>query len=133
MRPPTPPAADPRVNPWRPRTALPRRARSGARPPRLQALVLALLAAACGHGAPPQLAEGDGVRIVAAQLGPGWHAATVGKIGDCTALLVPTPPPPQPPVRFTQVSFDSVTTLRRGAEVIPIEALRRAYGSCQPF
>jgi hypothetical protein len=57
----------------------------------------------------------------------------VGKIGDCTALLVPTPPPPEPPVRFTQVTFDSVTALRRGAQVIPVEALRRAYGSCRPF
>jgi hypothetical protein len=89
--------------------------------------------AGCTHAEPPRLAQGDSVRVVAAQLGPGWHAATVGKIGDCTALLVPTPPPPQSPTRFTHLSFDSVTTLRRGAETIPVEALRRAYGRCNPF
>jgi hypothetical protein len=125
MRPPTPPAADPPVNPRRPRPALPCRARPGARPPRFPALVLgAVLVAGCTRAEPPRLAQGDSVRVVAAQL---------GKIGDCTALLVPTPPPPHPPTRFTQLSFDSVTALSRGAETLPVEALRRAYGRCNPF
>lgn len=71
--------------------------------------------------------------ITAAYLGPGWHPATVGKLGDCIALLVPSPPPPAPPTRFDAVSFDSVTAVRRGGEALPVDALRRTYGGCTPF
>jgi hypothetical protein len=103
----------------------------------LCAVVTLVAAGACkGRGGgepPPLLSQGDTVQIAATHLGPGWHAGTVGTIGDCTALLVPTPPPPAPPVRFTAVPLDSVTALRKGPDLLPIDALRRAYGNCSPF
>lgn len=109
-----------------------------ARPHRLPRWTLCALLAtsACGrggHAPPPRLAQGDSVQLTARQLGPGWHAATVGQAGDCTALMVPDPSPPAPPVRFVVVSFDSVTALRRGGADLPVDPLREAYGGCSPF
>jgi len=118
---------------------MPCRTLPGARPPRIRRCrqVAALLAVtACGAAAregKATLAEGDRVQIAAASLGPGWHPGTVGKVGNCTTLLVSSPPPPAPPVRFTVVSLDSVTGIRREGRALSIAALRRAYGGCRPF
>jgi len=108
----------------------------GAWPPRpLPWCILAASLAACGGGEPRSatLAQGDSVQIEAAYLGPGWHPGTVGQIGECTALLVPSPPPPAQATRFDAVPFDSVTAIRRGGKALPAEVLRRTYGGCSPF
>jgi hypothetical protein len=90
------------------------------------------VASAChgGQSPAPLLAQGDSVQITAAQLGPGWHAGTVGMAGQCVALMVPSPPPPAAPTRFNVVSFKSVTAVRRGDQDLSVDALREAYGDC---
>ena len=107
----------------------------GARPPRLTSCILAAALAACAGGEtqPTTFAQGDSVEIQAAYLGTGWHRGTVGQVGDCTTLFVPSPPPPAQATRFNVVPFDSITAVRKGGQALSVDALRQAHGGCSPL
>ncbi|HEY7767967.1 MAG TPA: hypothetical protein VIB55_07275 [Longimicrobium sp.] len=50
------------------------------------------------------------VRVQARQLGPGWHAATVGRVGG-TCMTVMVGDPPEAPVRVDVVDFGDVAEM----------------------
>lgn len=105
----------------------------------------------------PRLRSSDTVQLMAPTLGPGWHTGTVGTVGNCLVLLIPSPPPPEAPQRFEVIFPSAATRLRvsaagakpsdgreqiRGAAAgaasqsnwmeISTSELRERYGNCEP-
>lgn len=101
---------------------------------------------------PPTLEYGARVRVASDRLGPGWHPAVVGTVGECVSLMVleegPTP-------SFSGVRYESLTALEvsslfpggeeqqqyqvgadtAGEEWRPqdVDEVRARYGGCLPF
>jgi hypothetical protein len=118
------------------------------------AVCLCVLQAACEGAAPPELPSGARVQFPSPRPAGQWTAAIVGKVGECTALMVPDDW--TAPNRFRVVRIDSVRELRistrydglpgddgrrrtvklppdtvgEGWTSLPLRALRARYGAC---
>lgn len=74
------------------------------------AAVMTALLCACSSDAVTEVGYAARVRVQARQLGPGWHAATVGRLGD-TCMTVMAGDPPDAPVRVDVVDFADVAEM----------------------
>ena len=74
------------------------------------AVCVCVLQAACKEEPPPELPSGARVQFTAPRPAGRWTAAIVGKVGECTALMVPDDW--TTPNRFRVVRIDSVQGLR---------------------
>jgi hypothetical protein len=68
------------------------------------------LLCACSPDTVTEVGYAARVRVQARQLGPGWHAATVGRLGD-TCMTVMVGDPPDAPVRLDVVDFADVAEM----------------------
>jgi hypothetical protein len=97
------------------------------------------------------------VRVQARQLGTGWHAATIGRVGE-TCMVAMVGEPADRPVRFKVVDFSDVTemlvsdpynglqdpngtvrkwtpaadTTREQWRKVDLDTIREKHGNCSP-
>lgn len=68
------------------------------------------LLSSCGPQAAAGVGEGARVRLQARSLGPAWHQATIGAVGDCMAAMIGEPP--EQPVRMKVIKLEDVTRMQ---------------------
>jgi hypothetical protein len=92
------------------------------------------------------LTQGAAVQVQARALGRGWHDGSVGAVGPCVAIMVPFNREGEGVIAYKPVFIDSATHIRVPAgavarsdsarlsapwRILPIAAVRRAYGGCE--
>lgn len=74
------------------------------------AMVVTTLLCACAPSPMTEVGYAARVRVQARQLGTGWHAATIGRVGE-TCMVAMVGEPADRPVRFKVVDFSDVTEM----------------------
>lgn len=77
---------------------------------RVRCVIIAGLLSSCAAESAHDVGQGARVRLQARSLGPAWHPATIGAVGDCMAAMVGEPP--DQPVRMKVIGLNDVTRMQ---------------------